>query len=135
MQKKLFFDMLLPLLRTYGENFCWVLVSEEAARHKPNEWLLWDRQTPMISMYHKDVLMTPCADALNLQFPHSLPCRSSSTACLEPGARESERRTRNTQPLPSAHSPRLLMLEREPKLAGKCVEDTIASPLSWMTLA
>eukprot|EP00439_Symbiodinium_sp_Y106_P060353 s4184_g8.t3 len=55
-QKKLFFDMLLPL-------------------HKPNEWLLWDRQTPMISMYHKELVH-----------------------CM------------------------LLMLEREPKLAGKCVE-------------
>ena len=23
-------------------------------RHKPNEWLLWDRQQPLISMYHKE---------------------------------------------------------------------------------
>ncbi|CAE7780533.1 Arsb [Symbiodinium sp. CCMP2592] len=36
-QKKLLFDTLIPL-------------------HKPNEWLLWDRQTPMISMYHKELV-------------------------------------------------------------------------------
>ncbi|CAE7901531.1 ARSJ, partial [Symbiodinium necroappetens] len=55
-QKKLLFDTLIPL-------------------HKPNEWLLWDRQTPMISMYHKELVH-----------------------CM------------------------LLMLERDPTLAGKCVE-------------
>ncbi|CAE7567869.1 Arsb [Symbiodinium sp. CCMP2456] len=55
-QKKLLFDTLIPL-------------------HKPNEWLLWDRQTPMISMYHKELVH-----------------------CM------------------------LLMLEKDPTLAGKCVE-------------
>ena len=72
-QKKLLFDMLIPLSCTEP-----VLVSPRVAwlgflclcpcskrlhwfRHKPNEWLLWDRQTPMISMYHKERIVRRCA--------------------------------------------------------------------------
>ena len=36
-QRRLLVELLLPL-------------------HKPNEWLLWDRQQPLISMYHKELV-------------------------------------------------------------------------------
>ena len=90
-QKKLLFDTLIPLLDAYGENLCWILVSKEDTRHKPNEWLLWDRQTPMISMYHKAVLMSTCAmnlDSFILSLVGARPLHARKL-----GAREAEWRT------------------------------------------
>eukprot|EP00930_Biecheleria_cincta_P084367 TRINITY_DN73855_c0_g1_i1.p1 TRINITY_DN73855_c0_g1~~TRINITY_DN73855_c0_g1_i1.p1 ORF type:complete len:916 (-),score=147.14 TRINITY_DN73855_c0_g1_i1:58-2805(-) len=64
-QKRLLFDILLPM-------------------HKPNDWLQWDRQTPIISMYHKELvhcvhlflekdaqLATRCLEAVCSHFPQA----------------------------------------------------------------
>ena len=90
-QKKLLFDTLIPLFHAYGENLCWILMSKEDTRHKPNEWLLWDRQTPMISMYHKAVLMSTCAmnlDSFILSLVGARPLHARKL-----GAREAQWRT------------------------------------------
>ncbi|CAJ1356909.1 unnamed protein product [Effrenium voratum] len=58
-QKKLLMDTLLPL-------------------HKPNEWLLWDRQTPLISLYHKE--LTHCV-LLVLEKEPGLSCRCMQAIC------------------------------------------------------
>lgn len=49
-----------PVLPTYTykwlrwlKTWCRLLRWIATQRHKPNEWLCWDRQTPMVSMYHK----------------------------------------------------------------------------------
>jgi len=58
-QKKLLVETLLPL-------------------HKPNEWLCWDRQTPMVSMYHKELVHCML---LILEKEPRLSCKSMEAVC------------------------------------------------------
>eukprot|EP00435_Cladocopium_sp_Y103_P009979 s802_g2.t1 len=53
-------QVLGPIIRGFqmplGEAQKRLLVETLLPLHKPNEWLCWDRQTPMVSMYHKELV-------------------------------------------------------------------------------
>lgn len=53
-------QVLGPIIRGFqlplGEAQRRLLLETLLPLHKPNEWLCWDRQTPMVSMYHKELV-------------------------------------------------------------------------------
>eukprot|EP00929_Paragymnodinium_shiwhaense_P001759 TRINITY_DN101994_c0_g1_i1.p1 TRINITY_DN101994_c0_g1~~TRINITY_DN101994_c0_g1_i1.p1 ORF type:complete len:994 (+),score=233.48 TRINITY_DN101994_c0_g1_i1:111-3092(+) len=72
-------QVLAPIIRGFGSPptraHKTLLLDVLMPLHKPNEWLVWDRQTPLLGMYHKELVL--CMELLLERQP------SLSAKCLE----------------------------------------------------